>query len=158
MSGETRPHDVIVADNDYIIRNILRSLLAGNGFNVLQAVDGLEAIDYAARTQACLVILDLKMPKLDGFATCSQIRRLPGYANVPIAILSAYDSTATRQAATRAGANRFLAKPFKPIDLLRAVAELLNGASSSDGSALGLAEPAVLVWTPQPEPTRLCRH
>ena len=78
MPIETGTNDVIVADNDYIIRNILRSLLESKGFTVLSAIDGLEAVDYATRTIARFVILDLRMPKLDGFAACSQIRQLPG--------------------------------------------------------------------------------
>ena len=49
MSNEAIPNDVIVADNDYIVRGILRSILDRHGFSVLQAVDGLEAIDYAMR-------------------------------------------------------------------------------------------------------------
>ena len=86
------PNDVIVADSDRILRGILRSLLDTSGFNVLLAVDGLEAIDYATRTLARLVILDFNMPNLDGLAACGQIRRLPGYADVPIAILTSSDN------------------------------------------------------------------
>ena len=118
MSIETGTNDVIVADNDYIIRNILRSLLEGKGFTVLSAIDGLEAVDYATRTIARFVILDLRMPKLDGFAACSQIRQLPGYPNVPIAILSAFPGTETREAAKNAGATTFLSKPFTPIEVV----------------------------------------
>jgi CheY-like chemotaxis protein len=88
MSNNAPARDVIVADNDYIIRGILRSVLEGQNFNVLQAVDGIEAIDLAMRTNARLVILDYKMPKLDGFAACMQIRRLPGYTDVPIVVLT----------------------------------------------------------------------
>jgi CheY-like chemotaxis protein len=155
MSHATIAQDVIVADNDYIIRDILRSLLVGNGFSVLSAADGLAAIDYAARTHACLIILDLRMPKLDGIAACAQIRRLPGYADVPIAILSAFDSEATRQAARHAGATTFLAKPFKPINLLRAIAELLDDSPADGGAVSGLAEPAAFVWPRRQEPAPL---
>src|SRR6476659_4215611 len=62
MSSGASMKDVIVADNDYIVRGILRSILEREGFTVLQAVDGLEAIDYAMRVNAQLVILDYKMP------------------------------------------------------------------------------------------------
>jgi CheY-like chemotaxis protein len=54
MSNEVIAGDVIIADNDYIVRGILRSILDRHGFNVLQAIDGLEAIDYATRTQNTL--------------------------------------------------------------------------------------------------------
>jgi len=146
MPPHATAQDVIVADNDYTIRDILRSLLDRFGLNVIPAEDGLEAIDYASRTRARLVILDLKMPKLDGFAACARIRHLPGYLDVPIAILSAFDSAATRQAARNAGATRFLSKPFRPIELLRSVRDLL-GETPADGTLRGLAEPPpVFVW------------
>src|SRR6476619_3638451 len=109
--------DVIVADNDYIVRGILRSILEREGFTVLQAVDGLEAIEYAMRVRAQLVILDYKMPKLDGFGACAQIRHLPGYADTPIAVLTAFDNEDTRTTAERAGVTTVMAKPFKPVDL-----------------------------------------
>ena len=89
--------DVIVADNDYIVRGILRSILEREGFTVLQAVDGLEAIDYAMRVHARLVILDYKMPQAGRFGACAQIRHLPGYADTPIAVLTAFDNKDTRR-------------------------------------------------------------
>ncbi len=140
MANETSGRDVIVADNDYVIRDILRFVLETNGFTPLLAVDGLEALDLAMRTSARLVILDLKMPRLDGFTACAQISRLPGYANVPIAILSAFDSIETREAAQRAGATAFLAKPFKPVDLLRMIADLLAEPTTAP------AEASAFIW------------
>jgi CheY-like chemotaxis protein len=140
MDSETSGRDVIVADNDYVIRDILRFVLETNGYTPLLAVDGLEALDLAMRTSARLVILDLKMPRLDGFTACAQISRLPGYANVPIAILSAFDSIETREAAQRAGATAFLSKPFKPVDLLRMMAELLAEPTTAP------AETSAFIW------------
>jgi CheY-like chemotaxis protein len=140
MSSENRGRDVIVADNDYVIRDILRFVLEANGFTPLLAVDGLEALDLAMRTCARLVILDLRMPRLDGFTACAQISLLPGYTDVPIAILSAFDSIETREAAQRAGASAFLSKPFKPSDLLRMMAELLAEPTTAP------AEASALIW------------
>lgn len=149
MPIETGTNDVIVADNDYIVRNILRSLLDGKGFTVLSAIDGLEALDYATRTVARFVILDLRMPKLDGFAACSQIRQLPGYSNVPIAILSAFPGTETREAAKNAGATMFLSKPFTPIEVLRAIAKM------STTQLTAPLESATFVWPRRQEPSPL---
>ena len=89
MPNEASVKDVIVADNDAIIRSILRSVLEGEGFTVLPGIDGFEAVDIARRTQASLVILDYKMPHMDGITACSEIRQLPGYAATPIVILTA---------------------------------------------------------------------
>ncbi len=155
MSSIAPARDVIIADNDYIIRGILRSVLEGQNFSVLQAVDGIEAIDFATRTNAHLVILDYKMPKLDGFAASAQIRRLPGYADVPIAILTAFDDEATRAAAEQAGVTAFFAKPFTTVGLLRGIARLL-GTSPADGSiAAAAVAPVADVWKRQQDPAPL---
>jgi CheY-like chemotaxis protein len=152
MSSEAGMKDVIVADNDYIVRGILRSILEREGFTVLQAVDGLEAIDYAMRVRARLVILDYKMPRLDGFGACAQIRHLPGYADTPIAVLTAFDNKDTRAAAKQAGVTTVMAKPFKPVDLLRAIADLL-GPEAADGATA--PKPFVRVWDRLREPPPL---
>src|SRR5579872_5748828 len=133
MAGDPIARDVIIADNDYIIRGILRSVLEDRNFSVLPAVDGIEAIDLAVRTRACLVILDYMMPRLDGIATCAEIRCLPAYRNVPIIILTVFDDDSTRTAAQQAGATMFLTKPFRPIDLLQAVTRLLGLSKADSG-------------------------
>jgi DNA-binding response OmpR family regulator len=96
------------------------------------------------RVHARLVILDYKMPRLDGFGACAQIRHLPGYGDTPIAMLTAFDNQDTRAAAERAGVTMVLAKPFKPVDLLRSIAVLLGSAPADGGRA---PEPVGLVWT-----------
>jgi two-component system, chemotaxis family, chemotaxis protein CheY len=149
MLSNRAARDIIVADNDYMIRDILRSVLENRGYSVLLAIDGVEALDYAARTLACLVILDLRMPRLDGFAACAGIRRLRDYAAVPIAILSAFATEPSRAAAQRAGATTFLAKPFTPMDLLRMVTALLGDTPPVPNGA------AVRVWGRRLEPAPL---
>jgi CheY-like chemotaxis protein len=151
MSKATSSGDVIVADNDHIIRDILRSVLESNGFNVLLGVNGLEAIDLAMRTSARLVILDYKMPKLDGISACVELRRLPGYADTPILILTAFDDNDTRAAAQSAGVTALLGKPFKPVDLLGAVNDL-SGATTTDRT---VPEPSAVVWERHQEPRPL---
>jgi two-component system chemotaxis response regulator CheY len=150
MISEPGAGDVIIADNDYVIRDILRSVLEREGLTVLQAVDGDEAIDYAQRTSATLLILDYKMPRLDGISACAEIRQLPGYASTPIAVLTAFDDDQTRAAAQAAGVTAFLAKPFKAMDLLQAVRELL-GTPSPNGDHQSPA----FVWPRRLEPRPL---
>ena len=104
---------------------------------------------------ARLVILDFKMPRLDGFAACAQIRHLPGYADVPIAMLTAFDDEEARAAARRAGVTAFLAKPFKPVDLLRGIA-ILVGSAPADGGAV--PEPVAIIWKRRQEPAAAVRR
>ena len=151
MSSDASAKDVIVADNDRIIRDILRSVLEDEGFTVLQVTDGQAAIDYATRTRAQLVILDFKMPGLDGISACTEIRRLPDYADTPIVILTAFDDEETRAAASQAGVTAVLGKPFRPIDLIRYVRTQFGGATTGDGGA----EPIAHVWKRRQEPRPL---
>jgi DNA-binding response OmpR family regulator len=156
MSSDAAPRDIIIiADNDYIVRGILRSVLERQDFAVLLAVNGIEALDYAMRTQARLVILDFKMPRLDGFAACARMRSLPGYADVPIVILTAFGDDATREAARDAGATAFIAKPFRPIDLLRAIANLVEPTRREGGSPAAVNEPLAIIWKRRDEPAPL---
>jgi CheY-like chemotaxis protein len=144
MPSDADLNSVIVADNDASLRGILRSLLVQHGISVLLAADGLEAVDFAKSTRAQLVILDKRMPNLDGIQACAQIRCLSGYADVPILILTAFDDEATREAAVNAGATHFFSKPFVPTALLQCIAPLLG---------IRLAEqPSNLVWQHRIEP------
>jgi CheY-like chemotaxis protein len=155
MPNDFGANDVIVADNDSIIRGILRSVLEAQGFTVLSAVNGVEAIDLAMRTRARLIILDFKMPRLDGVTCCAEIRALDGYADVPVLILTAFDDPAMRARAERAGASAFLAKPFKPIDLLRVITQLVGPSPQHGHAPPGLAEPTAVVWGRRKEPAPL---
>lgn len=143
-----QPHadlnSAIVADNDLSLRSVLRSLLVAHGFRVLLAADGLEAVGFAESTLARLVILDLRMPNLDGLQACALMRRLPCYETVPIVMLTAYDDNTTRAAAVRAGATEFIAKPFTANNLLQGIMPLLGNAS--------IKEPGSFVWKRGTEP------
>jgi two-component system chemotaxis response regulator CheY len=155
MPSDLGTNDVIIADNDAIIRSILRSVLEAEGFTILAAANGVEAFDLAMRTRARLVILDYKMPRLDGLTTCSEIRALDGYADVPVLILTAFDDAAIRDRAELAGATAFIAKPFTPIDLLRMISRLVGPSPLKGPSQAGLAEPTAVIWNRLPEPVPL---
>jgi two-component system alkaline phosphatase synthesis response regulator PhoP len=120
-----KPTGVIVADDDPMIRNILKDKLEAIEQNVFLANNGLEALGLASRMQASLVILDVKMPKLDGLLACERIRRLPGYATTPIVMLTFQDTERAQIAASRAGATMFLVKPFGSAALMLALSRYL---------------------------------
>jgi CheY-like chemotaxis protein len=117
---------VIVADNDMVIRGILRSILIGVGQDVHLAASGEEAVAIASRMQARLILLDLDMPKLSGPLACERLRAMAGYASTPIVILTAYDGEDARREAARAGATLFLVKPFQPTELLASLSPYLD--------------------------------
>jgi CheY-like chemotaxis protein len=156
MAAEVIENGVIVADNDNLIRGVVRSILEHSGLRVFLACDGIEAVDYAKRMVGLLVILDLHMPKLNGLCACEAIRQLPGYACVPIVILTAYDDMLMRLAAARAGATVFFAKPFTATDLLAGITPLLSPCVWRDAMQAVSNRPAPVVWPRQQEPASLC--
>lgn len=116
---------VIVADDDPMIRSVLRAKLEAFGVNVFLASDGLEAVEFAARVQASLIILDLNMPRLNGLLACQRIRQMPGNARTPIVILTSTIAKDTEVAATRVGATGYFMKPFRMSLLLQELSRFL---------------------------------
>jgi len=131
MTEPTAGSSIIVADNDALIRDLLRSMLVNEGYSVFLAADGEEALGFAQRIRAQLVVLDLNMPRLNGFRACEAIRGLPGYDRVPIVVLTVYDGWDAREAARRIGATEFVTKPFRADALLRKLLALMGRSEAS---------------------------
>jgi CheY-like chemotaxis protein len=125
LSGATYDQTIIIADNDSMMRSLLRTALEQPRRTLLQCVNGLEAVQLAEQTLATLVLLDFRMPRLDGIEACRLIRALPRYGRVPIVILTVFDEEQVKRHALRAGATAFLAKPFSTISLLRGLNPLI---------------------------------
>lgn len=121
MQEQAGKQTAIVVDDDPMIRAVLRSALTSIGLDVQLACHGYEAVGLAARSQAMLILLDLAMPGLDGVAACTRIRALPGYAAIPIVVLTAKLDPQVTAAAIAAGATLVLSKPFQPAALLQAL-------------------------------------
>ena len=119
---------IIIAEDDGLMRGILRSLLIHSGRSVFLAGDGEEAVALARRVVARLVILDLRMPRMNGLRACEEIHRLPNYATVPIAVLTSMLSSDATHAARCVGATAVFHKPIKPMTLLRGLAPFLGDA------------------------------
>ena len=116
---------VLIVDDDPFIRKLIATTLEDvAGFDLLQAADGAEAVDLAAREEPEIVFLDVDMPRLDGIEACAQIRAQPATANATIVMLTATSRTNNEQRAEEAGADLFLTKPFSPLDLLRLVDQI----------------------------------
>ncbi|MDO8539101.1 MAG: response regulator [Opitutaceae bacterium] len=108
---------VLVVDDDDVSRQLLRSLLATDGYTVVFAENGVQALEAARRTPPDVVLLDIVMPELDGFEVCRQLRANPILHQVPIILLTALEGRATRLRGLAAGADEFLNKPFDPAEL-----------------------------------------
>jgi DNA-binding response OmpR family regulator len=126
QTRDERP--VLVVDDDQKIVHLVRTYLEREGFRVVTAADGLAAIAAAREHQPQLVVLDLMLPGLDGFAVMRAVR---GGAATPILMLSARGSTADRIAGIATGADDYLSKPFSPAELVVRVQAILRRASPS---------------------------
>ena len=119
---------VLIVDDDPFIRKLIVTTLEGvSTFDLHEARDGEEAVAEARRSAPRLVFLDIDMPRLDGIEACRQMRADPSMARAKIVMLTASAGDSARSRAADAGADRFLTKPFSPLDLLRLVDELDSG-------------------------------
>jgi CheY-like chemotaxis protein len=118
-------HVVLIVDDDPFIRRLIVTTLEGvSDFDLHEAADGEEAVRVARSEGPRLVFLDIDMPKLDGIEACRQMRSVPSMAGSKIVMLTASADESARSRSAAAGADRFLTKPFSPLDLLRLVDEL----------------------------------
>lgn len=114
---------VVVVDDDDEIRQLLLRTLPNDGLELLEARDGREALAFIVQETPDLVLLDWNMPNASGGDVLAELTRRK--LDVPVIVLTANDDPRLRQIAEAHGADVFLAKPFSPIELLRAIEQLL---------------------------------
>ena len=105
---------ILVADDEASIRRILETRLSMIGYQVLTACDGNEALDLFRNCEPDLVVLDVMMPKLDGYGVCQELRK---ESDVPIVMLTALGDVADRITGLELGADDYVVKPFSPKEL-----------------------------------------
>lgn len=116
---------VLAVDDSASMRQAVKLTLEAAGYRVVQAVDGLEALEYARQHAADLVLSDVNMPRMDGITLVRELRALGSYASTPILMLTTESGEERRLAARRAGATGWLVKPFDPNELLATIARVL---------------------------------
>jgi CheY-like chemotaxis protein len=123
---------VLIVDDDPFIRKLVATTLEDvAGFELMEAGDGREALVVAGKTPPELVFLDIDMPEIDGIEACRQLRANAGTAKATIVMLTAAAGDEAEREAEEAGADLFLTKPFSPLELLRLVHDLGDGAASA---------------------------
>jgi signal transduction histidine kinase len=121
---------VLVVDDDGSIRVLASRCLVRAGFRVLEAADGLQALEVLQQHHPDIILLDIEMPELDGFDTCARVRAIPEYATVPILIVTGLDDTRSVEKAFTAGATDFTTKPINWTLLPHRVSYLLRAGSA----------------------------
>lgn len=116
---------ILVVDDEPMTRDLLRLMLGRVGFEVIEAGDGLEALERVEEHRPDVMILDVMMPKLDGYGVCERLRAQKETADLPIIMLSAKTHLTAVEEGLRAGATRYLSKPISRTDLLQNLSEVL---------------------------------
>jgi DNA-binding response OmpR family regulator len=114
---------ILVVDDDALVRKFVRANLEARQYEVLVAVDGDEALQVIDRELPDLIILDIKMPHLDGFEVCRRVRE---WSKIPIIMLSASDAEDDKVRCLDCGADDYLTKPFSLKELLSRIAAVLR--------------------------------
>jgi CheY-like chemotaxis protein len=111
---------ILIVDDDDDTRYLISRVLSDEGYRVVEARGGSEAVQLALEQTPDLILMDIAMPRVDGLSTVWELRGRPGLANVPIVIMSGYDTYDLRAESAAAGCGDYLEKPLD-IDKLRAI-------------------------------------
>ena len=117
---------VLIAEDNPVNRELLRELLEGRGCEVEEACDGEEALEMLERTRPDILLLDLGMPKLDGFGVMRKIRENAELADLPVLAVTAFAMRGDREKALDAGFDGYLSKPINAISLADELERLLG--------------------------------
>jgi len=107
------------------MRQMVRFTLESAGYRVVQAVDGIEALDFAKNSTVDLVLTDVNMPRMDGITLVRELRGLNTYKFTPMLVLTTESGQDTKQRGKQAGATGWIVKPFSPEQLLSTIARVL---------------------------------
>ena len=117
---------ILVVDDEEDILNVLRFRLEANNYEVLVASDGQEGLNKARSEKPDLMILDLMLPKLDGYKVCRMLKFDEAYKLIPIIIFTARAQKKDEELSMEMGADAYIQKPFEPEMLLGKIKELLS--------------------------------
>ncbi len=126
MTEPTRPPTVLVADDEPDVRELVAYRLSRSGYEVLEACDGQEALRLAIERQPDLAVLDVMMPKLDGYELTRGLRAEEATKRMPVILLTARAQEADISRGFEAGADDYLRKPFNPDELVARVRAVLG--------------------------------
>lgn len=121
---KTKQSKILIVDDEISIRRILTTRLSMVGYEVVAAADGLEALDIFSQEAPDLVVLDVMLPKLDGYGVCQKMRQQT--SNIPIIMLTALGEVLDRLMGLEIGADDYMSKPFSPKELEARICALLR--------------------------------
>ena len=126
QSNQLNTGTILVADDQSSNRELLEELLTTQGFKVIAVPDGVAALEELTRVQADLVLLDVMMPRMNGFEACEKIKSNPDTYLIPVILITALSDKHDRLEGIRVGADDFLSRPVDRTELLARVRSLLK--------------------------------
>ena len=121
---------ILVVDDEIYIVHILDFSLGMEGYEVLTALDGEQALEKARTEKPDLIVLDIMMPKLDGYETCKRLKADPETKDVPVILLSAKGRNVDQKVGFEVGADDYITKPFSPRKLVERINAILGHGTS----------------------------
>jgi CheY-like chemotaxis protein len=121
---------VLYAEDDPEHRDMMRMALKETNIILIEAVDGQEALRKIEAQHPDLIVLDLFMPRLDGFSVMEAVRANPRTRHIPIIVLSAWPTGDNRKRTRKAGASEFVAKPYQPSEMVELINNTLAGQAN----------------------------
>ena len=126
--AQTAP--ILLVDDSLSVRRIVGQMLRKAGYSVITASDGQEALEMLENQNFCAVVTDLEMPRMSGFELIEEVRRRPGLAQMPMAVLTTRASSKHRDLALELGANAYLTKPLDEVELDQFLSNVERGVTA----------------------------
>jgi len=117
---------ILVVDDQEDLRGVLRDLLAGSGYTVIEAADGEVGVAKAKSDHPDLILMDIQMPVIDGYEATRRIKVDPDLNPIPIVAVSSFAMKGDEEKARAAGCDHYVTKPYSPMQLLRLIRGLLG--------------------------------
>jgi two-component system, chemotaxis family, chemotaxis protein CheY len=128
---------ILAVDDSPSMRHMVCVTLRGAGYEVVEAADGDEALEYARGHSVDLVLADVNMPRMNGITLVAHLRTLPDYRLTPLLLLTTESSQQSKQQGKQAGATGWMVKPFHPDQLLATLDRVLSGSAKMPAQAQG---------------------
>jgi CheY-like chemotaxis protein len=122
---------VLVVDDSPSVRRVVSNMLKMAGWEVQTARDGLETLEIAAKRKPAAILLDIEMPRMDGYELIATLRSQDHYKHLPIIVLTSRAANKHQQRAVQLGADAYLVKPYQDEELLRTLNTLVRGARAT---------------------------
>jgi two-component system cell cycle response regulator DivK len=117
---------ILVVEDQEDLRDVLRTLLVGSGYEMLEATNGEAGVAKARSDRPDLILMDIQMPVLNGYEATQQIKADPELASTPIVAVSSFAMKGDEEKARAAGCDHYVTKPYSPVQLLRIIRAFLG--------------------------------